>query len=229
MMKANEKIPVITIDGPSGSGKGTLCQILARKLNWHLLDSGAIYRVLAFAAFQANIPLMQDDLLVQIAGDMKLQFKPQSDNTLKVLLNNQDVSKEIRTEANGQRASVVSTSAQVREALLQKQRDFRQFPGLVTDGRDMGTTVFPNAGLKLFLSASAEERAKRRYEQLINQGINANLAQVLDELLVRDQRDTARSASPLQVAADAISIDTTKLSIEQVVEQVMGLAKARFT
>ena len=124
---------------------------------------------------------------------------------------------------------VVSTSAQVREALLQKQRDFRQFPGLVTDGRDMGTTVFPNAGLKLFLSASAEERAKRRYEQLINQGINANLAQVLDELLVRDQRDTARSASPLQVAADAISIDTTKLSIEQVVEQVMGLAKARFT
>lgn len=229
MKKTEQNIPIITIDGPSGSGKGTLCHIIADKLNWHMLDSGAIYRVLAYAAFLENVPFDDEPALVELAKRIPIQFIPKPDGLTHVLLNNQDVSKDIRTEENSIRASKISAYPKVRAALTQKQRDFCQSPGLVTDGRDMGTVIFPNAQLKIFLVASPEERAKRRYQQLKKQGINVNLAQVLDELLARDQRDQARSASPLKPADDAIMLDTTKLSINQVVDEVVVLAQARFS
>lgn len=229
MKKDEQNIPIITIDGPSGSGKGTLCHLIADKLNWHMLDSGAIYRVLAYAAFLENVPFDDEPALVELAKRIPIQFIPKPDGLTQVLLNNQDVSKEVRTEENSIRASKVSAHQAVRKALVQKQRDFCQPPGLVTDGRDMGTVIFPEAQLKIFLVASAEERAKRRYEQLKKQGINVNLAQVLDELLARDQRDQARAASPLKPADDAVILDTTYLTINEVVDDVLKLAHQRFS
>ncbi|TAL61326.1 MAG: (d)CMP kinase [Legionella sp.] len=219
--------PVITLDGPSGTGKGTLCHLLAKHLNWNMLDSGAIYRVLAYAARQKGISANQIEQLTQLASVLQLSFESSEHNETKVVLDNKDISEEIRSEQCGQDASQIAVIPEVRAALLARQRDFAENPGLVTDGRDMGTVVFPNAILKVFLYASAEERAKRRYLQLKDKGINVTLAQVVEELLKRDTRDTARAHAPLKPADDAVEIDTTGLSITQVLAKVLELLKPR--
>ncbi len=218
-------IPVITIDGPSGTGKGTISQLLAKALGWHYLDSGALYRVLAFDAVEQGLELFDEKQLSPLALNLPVKFVPQADGSLHTLLNDKDITHAIRTEEIGNAASKVGALPAVRTALLARQRSFRQAPGLVTDGRDMGTVIFPDAALKLFLSASPEERARRRYEQLKQKGINVSLGDLCNELVERDKRDQQRQVSPLVPAADATIIDTTTLSIEQVLQQVQELAK----
>jgi len=208
--------PVIAIDGPSASGKGTVAALVARELGFHYLDSGAIYRVTAFAAQQAGVALEDEPGLVELAHKIALRF-----DGVEVYLNGAAVGDVIRTEEAGRAASRIAALPALRAALLQRQRDFRQAPGLVTDGRDMGSVVFPDATVKIFLTASAEERAQRRYKQLIDKGFDANLAALLQDLKERDARDAARSAAPLQQTADAELLDTTGLTIAQAVEQVL--------
>lgn len=215
------KPPVVTIDGPGGSGKGTVAQILAGRLGWHYLDSGALYRVIGLAGRRQGLPLDHEPGLVRLAGTLDIRFVPQADGTsAHVYIDGEDVSPELRTEASGELASRVAALPGVRAALLQKQRDFRQFPGLVTDGRDMGTTVFPDAVLKVFLIASADVRAERRYKQLKEKGFDANLGAILGEIRHRDQRDTERTASPLKPADDAWILDSSALSIGEVVAAI---------
>ncbi len=226
-MNENQHIPVITIDGPGGTGKGTLCHALARELGWHCLDSGAIYRAFAIAALQANLKPTQLPELIELATHLDLFFDTTSEHGHIVYLNKKNVSEEIRSEACGQLASQYAVIPEVRAALLERQRRFAKSPGLVTDGRDMGTVVFPDATLKIFLSASVEERAQRRWLQLQSQGNNVTLEQVVDELSKRDERDKNRSIAPLQPAKDAILVDTTAKSIGQVLEYVLQLAKNR--
>lgn len=220
-------IPVITLDGPSGTGKGTICHLLAKRLKWNMLDSGAIYRVLAFAARKKSIALSDIEQLKDLALSLNLRFESTEQNESKVLLDNEEVSSQIRTEQCGQDASRVAVIPEVREALLARQRGFAQPPGLVTDGRDMGTVVFPNAALKVFLYANEEERAQRRYLQLKEKEISVSLAQVVEELVKRDTRDTARTHAPLKPADDAVKIDTTGLSIAQVFESILELLPER--
>ena len=217
MMNHKTNVPVITLDGPSGTGKGTLCHMLAEELGWHFLDSGAIYRVLAYAARKCNVGFQDVDKLVALAHALHLRFVVGG----LVLLDEKDISDAIRTERCGQEASIIATIPDVRDALLARQRAFATLPGLVTDGRDMGTVVFPNAILKIYLYASAEERARRRYLQLKDGEIDASLEQVIDELAKRDARDTERAHSPLKPAQDAVQIDTTGLTIVQVFESVL--------
>jgi len=219
-------IPVLTLDGPSGVGKGTVCLLVAKQLGWHILDSGSLYRLLALSAGD-NVDLDNVAQLVELAENMEIEYI-HSDAGLGILLQGKDVSEAIRTEDIGVRASKVAAIPEVRQALLDKQKAFAQAPGLVADGRDMGTTVFPKAALKIFLTASAEERAKRRYKQLKDKGVSANLSQLTVELQERDERDSTRSASPLLAADDAIVIDTSDLSIDQVCSQVMQLVEQRF-
>lgn len=219
----DKEIPVITLDGPSGTGKGTICHLLAKHLKWNMLDSGAIYRVLAYAARQKNIPVSDIKLLTELALSLNLRFESSKDNETQVILDEQVISPSIRTEQCGQDASQIAAIPEIRAALLQRQRDFAQWPGLVTDGRDMGTVVFPNAILKIFLYANEEERANRRYLQLKEKGINVSLAQVVEELAKRDTRDTDRTHAPLKPAADAELIDTTGLTIVQVFNNVLLL------
>jgi len=215
------KIPVVTIDGPSGSGKGTVAQILAGRLGWHYLDSGALYRVLGLTANHRGVGLDNEPALCHLAEAIRIDFVPQPDGTpARVAVDGEDVSRDLRTEATGELASQVAVLPDVRAALLEKQRDFRQIPGLVTDGRDMGTTVFPDAILKVFLVASAEVRAERRYKQLKDKGFDANLSAILGEIRHRDRRDTERSVSPLKPADDAWVLDGSTLSIEEVVTSV---------
>ncbi|GGI77849.1 (d)CMP kinase [Legionella impletisoli] len=221
-----QHIPVITIDGPSGTGKGTISLKLAQYLNWHYLDSGALYRVLAYAAEKHNIRFDDVPKLVKLARSLDLRFEIKESQTV-VLLDGEDVSKDIRSESCGQNASKLASIQEVREALLNRQRNFAKPPGLVTDGRDMGTVVFPEADLKLYLYASAEERAYRRYKQLKDKGNNVSLAQVVEELQKRDERDTARSHSPLKPAENSVLIDTTRLNIVQVFNNVLQLALQR--
>ncbi|ARB91067.1 (d)CMP kinase [Legionella longbeachae] len=223
----NNDVPVITLDGPSGTGKGTLCQLLAKQLKWNMLDSGAIYRVLAYAARKNNIASNDTKQLVGLARSLNLRFDFCDEYGSRAILDNVDVSREIRSEQCGQDASQIAAIPEVREALLERQRNFAQPPGLVTDGRDMGTVVFPNAILKIFLYANAEERANRRYLQLKEKGINVSLAQVVEELATRDVRDTARTHAPLKPASDAVQIDTTRLSIVQVFDNVLNLINER--
>lgn len=218
--------PVITIDGPSGTGKGTVCQLLATHLQWNMLDSGAIYRVLAYAARKQDIKVQEIAKLTQLAGALDLRFEATA-NDSQVILDGLNVSQAIRTEQCGQDASQIAVIPEVREALLARQRAFAQWPGLVTDGRDMGTVVFPDALLKVFLFANATERANRRYLQLKDSGINVSLAQVVEELVKRDTRDTARTHAPLKPADDALQIDTTGLTIVQVFEKVLELLAVR--
>lgn len=212
-------IPVLTIDGPSGSGKGTIAQMIARELGWHYLDSGAIYRVLAFASLKHQIPATDENSLVQLAQTLDLQFHLDDDG-LNVLLEGEEVSQQIRTEKAGNAASKVAEIPAVRAALLQRQRDFCQQPGLVTDGRDMGTVVFPDAQFKVFLTASAEERALRRYKQLKEKGIESNLSDLITEISERDKRDSERKVAPLLPATDALILDSTELGIAAVYEKV---------
>jgi cytidylate kinase len=221
-------VPVIAIDGPSGSGKGTLCQTLARHFGWHLLDSGALYRLTGMAADRHGIALDDELAVAELAKNLDVQFVPgESGEPTSVLLEGDDVSGELRTEKTGLLASKVAVLGAVRSALLQRQRDFAQAPGLVADGRDMGTVVFTDAPLKIFLTASAEERAERRYKQLKSKGGNVNLATLLLEIQARDKRDSERELAPLKPAADAIQLDSSGLGIEEVFERVLAEAKIR--
>ncbi|MBL7480129.1 (d)CMP kinase [Legionella bononiensis] len=219
----DNNVPVITLDGPSGTGKGTICHLLAKHLHWNMLDSGAIYRVLAYAARKRGVNFNDTNHLIDLAVTLDLRFESSEQNETQVILDNEDVSQQIRSEQCGQDASQIAVIPEVRQALLERQRDFAQYPGLVTDGRDMGTVVFPNAVLKIFLYANEEERANRRYLQLKEKGINVSLAQVVEELVKRDTRDTARTHAPLKPAEDAVRIDTTGLSIVQVFNNVLKL------
>lgn len=215
--------PVITIDGPSGSGKGTISFLLAKKLAWHFLDSGAIYRVLAYAALQLGIPADAVQELTQLAEKLPLAFQPHPSTMMtQVFYGEEEVTEKIREEQVGVMASKIAVHADVRAALLQRQRDFQQAPGLVTDGRDMGTVVFPHANYKFFLSAKLEERALRRLKQLEQMGDTASYEAVLADLTSRDARDKSRAIAPLKPAEDAIIIDTTGLTIEQVLQQVLA-------
>jgi 3-phosphoshikimate 1-carboxyvinyltransferase len=224
---ASEDIPVITIDGPSGVGKGTLAARLAGELGWHLLDSGAIYRALAYKAMELGVPSHDEEALARVARDLDLEFRSENGQLAQVFLDGENVSADIRTEACGKVASEVAALPKVRQALLDRQKAFARSPGLVADGRDMGTVVFAHAPVKLFLTASAEERAKRRHKQLKNQGFSANIAALFDEIRQRDERDTRRAVSPLVPADDAVVIDTSTLGIDQVFEQAMQLLRQK--
>ncbi len=222
--REQQAIPVITIDGPSGSGKGTLSRLVAGKLGWHFLDSGALYRLVALAARHHAVPLEDEVSLTTLAAHLDVEFEAVDGGVdSRIVLEGEDVDNVIRTEQCGRDASVVAALPTVRQALLERQRAFRVAPGLVADGRDMGTVVFPEADLKLFLTASREERARRRYNQLNEKGIDANLQRILSDLETRDARDSERSASPLRPANDAVIVDTTGIAIDDVVMQVLAL------
>lgn len=220
--------PVITVDGPSGAGKGTLCMMLADKLNYHLLDSGAIYRVLALAAIHHGVDTESEDALVPLANHLDVQFIAEGD-LVRVILEGEDVSKELRKEETGTAASKVASLPRVREALLRRQRAFSAKPGLVADGRDMGTVVFPNAEAKIFLDASAEERAQRRLNQLQLKGLSGKFDQLLCDIQERDDRDRNRAVAPLRPADDALVIDSTSLSIDEVVTIALKFIESKLT
>ena len=215
-------VPVISIDGPSASGKGTVSRALAKQWGWHFLDSGALYRLTGLAALQAGVSLEDESALAGIARGLDIQFRSAGDDS-QTWLAGKDVSLDIRSERCSQAASKVAVFTEVRQALLERQRAFRLAPGLVADGRDMGTVVFPDAELKIFITASPEERAQRRLKQLNEQGINVNLADLLAEIQVRDKRDRERSNAPLLPAPDAVVIDTTTVTVAQVVQQISDL------
>ncbi len=219
MMKSKE--PVITIDGASGTGKGTVSQLLAARLGWNFLDSGALYRVLAIAAQKHSVALDNEKALEVLGEHLDVQFIANPDKSPQIILESEDITNTIRTEVVGNMASMVAALPAVRASLLSRQRAFRESPGLVTDGRDMGTVVFPNAEHKFFLTASPEIRAERRYKQLKEQGLDVNLGSLLEELRQRDKRDSERAIAPLKPAEDAIIIDTDYLPVVQVVEKIL--------
>ncbi|ADT68399.1 MULTISPECIES: (d)CMP kinase [unclassified Pseudoalteromonas] len=217
-------MPVITVDGPSGSGKGTVCRLLAEKLGWDVLDSGAIYRVLSLAALHHQIALDNEEALVPLAANLDVQFLIDSDtNAGKIILEGEDVTTTIRNEEVGAAASKVAALPRVREALLRRQRAFRTENGLIADGRDMGTVVFPDAPLKIFLTASAEERARRRFVELNERGLDVTLSGLLQDIRARDDRDMNRAVAPLVPAEDAIELDTSELNAQQVFDKVIIL------
>ncbi|MCG9596715.1 (d)CMP kinase [Vibrio sp. Isolate25] len=218
--------PVVTVDGPSGAGKGTLCMLLAKKLGFHLLDSGAIYRVLALAAIHHGVDLDSEDALVPIATHLDVQFIAEGD-LVKVILEGEDVSGELRKEETGMAASKVAALPRVREALLRRQRAFAEGSGLVADGRDMGTVVFPQAEVKIFLDASAEERANRRLKQLQGKGLDVKFDDLLSEIQERDDRDRNRPVAPLRPAEDALLLDSTSMSIDEVVEKALQYIESK--
>lgn len=221
------EIPVLTIDGPSGSGKGTISLAVAKRLGWHYLDSGALYRAVGVAAGWADLDLDDAGALVRCTFDTDIGFRDDARGELRVLVNGHDATDELRTETAGAAASAIAAIPAVRAALKDRQRAFRQAPGLVADGRDMGTVIFPDAGIKVFLTASAEERAERRYKQLKDKGVSVTLDGLLREILARDARDANRAVAPLRPAEDAVRIDTTGLGIEAVVERVLALVPGR--
>ncbi|TFH91811.1 (d)CMP kinase [Vibrio ouci] len=218
--------PVVTVDGPSGAGKGTLCMLLANKLGFHLLDSGAIYRVLALAAIHHGVNLESEDTLVPLATHLDVQFVAEGD-LVKVILEGEDVSGELRKEETGMAASKVAALPRVREALLRRQRAFAEGEGLVADGRDMGTVVFPQAEVKIFLDASAEERATRRLKQLQGKGLDVRFDDLLSEIQERDDRDRNRPVAPLRPAEDALLLDSTTMSIDEVVEKALQYIESK--
>ena len=220
--------PVVTVDGPSGAGKGTLCMLLAKQLGFHLLDSGAIYRVLALAAIHHGVDTESEDDLVPLATHLDVQFIAEGD-LVKVILEGEDVSPELRKEETGNAASKVAAFPRVREALLRRQRSFSTEAGLVADGRDMGTVVFTNAEVKIFLDASAEERANRRLKQLQDKGLSVKFDHLLREIQERDDRDRNRAVAPLRPAEGALVLDSTSLSIEEVVEKAMKYIESKLS
>ena len=215
-MQHDPLAPVVTIDGPGGSGKGTLSSLVAAKLGWHLLDSGALYRIVAVSAQSQGIDLADENALVAMVADLQIAFIGD-----KVDVNGSDLSDTIRTEETGVAASQMAALPGVRDAILALQKSFQRAPGLVADGRDMGTVVFPHSKAKIFLDASAEARADRRYKQLKNKGLSVNLRDLLEQIQERDARDRGRAVAPLKPAADALIIDSTQMSIEEVLETIM--------
>ncbi|MGL1957481.1 MAG: (d)CMP kinase [Colwellia sp.] len=224
-----ESVPVITIDGPSGAGKGTVARIVAEKLGWHLLDSGAIYRVLAVATQHHHVNLDDEEPLIPMAAYLDVQFEISSQGEAKVILEGENVTNAIRTEEIGVLASKVAAFPRVREALLRRQRAFSVKPGLVADGRDMGTVVFNNAPVKVFLTASAEERAQRRFNQLKEKGFDVRIGRLLDDIRQRDERDQSRKVAPLVPAKGALMIDSTELSIGEVVDKILSFTNEKLT
>jgi len=215
--------PVLAIDGPSGSGKGTISQLLAQRLGWHYLDSGALYRLVALAALQHGVALDDAAGLGALAAGLDARFSSDPAQPDKVYLEGVEVSAALRSEQCSNNASRVAALPEVRAALLQRQRAFRKAPGLVADGRDMGTVIFPDAALKIFLTATPEERARRRYKQLKDKGLDAKMNDLVKDIAERDARDSARAAAPLKPAPDAVALDTTGMSIDAVVERIEAL------
>ncbi len=223
---SSDAIPVLTIDGPSGSGKGTISRLVAEHLGWHLLDSGAIYRAVGYAAGMAGIDLTDAEAVTRMAETAKIAFRAAKDGgDTRVIVNGHDATDELRTETAGAAASAIAAYPALRAALFDKQRGFRKTPGLVADGRDMGTVIFPDAPYKVFLTASAEERARRRYKQLKDKGLNVTLAALLREIQARDERDATRAVAPLRPADDALTIDTTGIPVERVVAAVLAATR----
>ena len=226
-VKPGDHVPVLTIDGPGGAGKGTISRLVAGRLGWHLLDSGALYRLVALDAIQRGVPLDAESALAALAARLEARFQASGDQ-VRIQLNGVDVSDAIRSEAAGNGASRVAALPGVRSALIQRQRDFRQAPGLVADGRDMATVIFPDAGLKVFLTASVEERARRRHKQLKDKGIDVSLAALSGDMAERDRRDSERSVAPLSPDQDARILDTTGMSIAEVVDLMSRWVSERF-
>ena len=216
-------VRVITVDGPSGAGKGTVSRILAKKLGFHYLDSGALYRILGIAAQRHRVDTSNNKGLMTLAEHMDIRFDSTETGGIKALLEGEDITQEMRTEDAGALASLVASHPQVRSALLKRQRMFATEPGLIADGRDMGTIVFPDAVLKIYLTATTEERAQRRHKELLAKGEDVNLRGLLDQVRLRDERDMSRDASPLIPAIDAIELDTSGQSIEEVADSVLNL------
>ncbi|HAU02018.1 MAG TPA: (d)CMP kinase [Porticoccaceae bacterium] len=213
----------MTIDGPSGAGKGTISRIVAKKLGFHYLDSGALYRLLGLCSERHHVSVTNVKSLAALAEHMDVEFKTTKSGEFTILLEGEDVTREVRTEETGALASQVAQYPEVREALLKRQRLFARAPGLVADGRDMGTVIFPDAPVKIYLTASAEERASRRYKELIAKGENVSLPALVEQVRSRDERDMTRESSPLRPAAGAINIDTSSLSIQEVTDTVLNL------
>jgi cytidylate kinase len=224
--RPEKAIPVLTIDGPSGSGKGTISRAVADALGWHLLDSGALYRAVGFAAGEEGIDLSDADAVTRCAETTKITFRdPKDGRETRVIVNGHDATDELRTETAGAAASAIAAIPSLRAALFDKQRAFRKAPGLVADGRDMGTVIFPDAPFKVFLTASAEERAKRRYKQLKEKGLNVTLSSLLREIEARDERDANRKVAPLKPALGALIVDTTGMPVADVVQKVLAVVR----
>jgi len=222
-----QSIPVITIDGPSGAGKGTVCRLLAQRLGWEILDSGAIYRVLALASIHHQVDPSDEESLIPLAAHLDVQFLS-TDKSSQIILEGEEVTLSIRNEEVGGVASKIASLPRVREALLRRQRAFKQLPGLIADGRDMGTVVFPDAEVKVFLTASAEERADRRFKELKDKGHDVKIGDLLNDIKARDERDTNRSVAPMVAAEGAICIDSTTVTAQEVYEQLIQVIEKTF-
>ncbi|HKZ11364.1 MAG TPA: (d)CMP kinase [Rhodanobacteraceae bacterium] len=225
-MITNDSVPVLTIDGPSGSGKGTIARAVADRLGWHMLDSGAIYRAVGYAAGLKDLDLSDAEAVARCAAETRIEFRdPGGGGETRVIIDGQDATDAIRTETAGAAASAIAALPPVRKALVDKQLAFRRPPGLVADGRDMGTVIFPDAPFKVFLTASAAERAERRYKQLKAKGLAVTLTSLLHEIELRDARDASRTVAPLRPAVDAVVIDTTGQPIPAVVAEVLAVVR----